>query len=55
MRTVKLYLIFYILILPVAIYGMHSFGYIEEDFKNFDWITMTLFKMLVGQFMGTFY
>ena len=36
-------------------YALHSFGYESEDFKSFSYTSMTLFKMIVGRMLGTYY
>ena len=39
----------------VLFYSLHSFGYISIDFKTFSFASMTIFKMMVGRLVGTYY
>ena len=54
-QSLELYLIQFMFTLSVLFYGLHSFGYEISDFQNFSFTSMTLFKMIVGRFMGQYY
>ena len=53
--SLELYLIQFMFSLSVLFYGLHSFGYEISDFQNFSYTSMTLFKMIVGRFLGQYY
>ena len=54
-QSLELYLILFLFSLSVLFYGLHSFGYEVSDFQSFSYTSMTLFKMIVGRFLGQFY
>lgn len=45
----------FLLMLSVVFLGQHSFGFEEEDFKNFSFTSMTIFKMMIGRLVGVYY
>jgi len=53
--SIELYLILFLFSLSVLFYSLHSFGYIALDFNQFTFASMTIFKMMVGRMVGTFY
>lgn len=54
-QSLELYLILFLFALSVLFYGLHSFGYVVSDFQSFSYTSMTLFKMIVGRFLGQYY
>mmetsp|Transcript_24725 Transcript_24725/g.30872 ORF Transcript_24725/g.30872 Transcript_24725/m.30872 type:complete len:156 (-) Transcript_24725:971-1438(-) len=53
--SLELYMILFFFSFSVLFYGLHSFGYISLDFKEFTYASMTIFKMMVGRLVGTYY
>ena len=53
--SIELYLILFLFSLSVLFYSLHSFGYIASDFQKFIFASMTIFKMMVGRMVGTYY
>ena len=53
--SIELYFILFLLTLSVLFLGQHSFGFEEEDFKNFSYTSMTIFKMMIGRLVGVYY
>ena len=53
--SLGLYLVLFMFSTSVLFYSLHSFGYISIDFKTFSFASMTIFKMMVGRLVGTYY
>ena len=55
LASLGLYLVLFMFSLSVLFYSLHAFGYISLDFKAFSFASMTIFKMMVGRLVGTYY
>ena len=53
--SVELYLILFLFSLSILYFALYSFGYELVDFQNFSYSAMTIFKMMVGRFVGHYY